>query len=87
MPVQIQQVIMNLVLNAREAMLPRGGILSIKAMKQNNEIVLTIADTGCGISPENLDKVFKPFFTTKTSRLPCRQNRFRPWPCLLLGNN
>lgn len=65
-PVQIHQVIMNLVLNAREAMLPRGGILSIRAMQQNDEIILTIADTGSGISPENLDKVFKPFFTTKT---------------------
>lgn len=75
-PVQIQQVIMNLVLNAREAMIPRGGILSIKAMKQsafadassdkNDEIILTVADTGCGINSENLKKVFKPFFTTKT---------------------
>ena len=69
-PVQIHQVIMNLVLNAREAILPRNGTLSIKAIKQNNEIILTIADTGCGISPENLDKVFKPFFTTKTPDSP-----------------
>jgi signal transduction histidine kinase len=65
-PVQIQQVIMNLVLNAREAMIPRGGILSIKAMKQNDEIVFSVADTGCGINSENLKKVFKPFFSTKT---------------------
>jgi signal transduction histidine kinase len=65
-PVQIEQVIMNLVLNAREAMMPRGGILSIKAMKQNDEIILAIADTGCGISSENLEKIFKPFFSTKT---------------------
>ncbi len=65
-PVQIQQVIMNLVLNAREAMIPGGGILSIKATKQDDEVVLTIGDTGCGISPENLKKIFKPFFTTKT---------------------
>jgi len=65
-PVQIEQVIMNLVLNAREAMIPRGGILFIKAMQQNDEIVLIVADTGSGISPENLKKVFKPFFTTKT---------------------
>jgi len=65
-PVQIENVIMNLILNAREAMIPRGGILFIKAAKQNNEIILTVADTGSGISSENLDKVFKPFFTTKT---------------------
>jgi signal transduction histidine kinase len=65
-PVQIQQVIMNLILNAREAMTPGGGILFIKAMKQNNDIVFSVADSGSGISSENLDKVFKPFFTTKT---------------------
>lgn len=69
-PVQIEQVIMNLVLNAREAMTPSGGILTIKAVKQDGEIVLTIADSGCGISPENLDKIFKPFFTTKKSDSP-----------------
>lgn len=65
-PVQIEQVIMNLVLNAREAMIPGGGTLSIKARRLDDEIVLTVADTGSGISPENLDKVFRPFFTTKT---------------------
>jgi signal transduction histidine kinase len=65
-PVQIHQVLMNLILNAREAMLPGGGILSIKAIQQNDEMVLTVADTGCGISPEDIDKIFKLFFTTKT---------------------
>jgi signal transduction histidine kinase len=65
-PVQIEQVLMNLILNAREAMIPGGGILAIKAIQQNDEIVITVSDTGCGVSPENLGKVFKPFFTTKT---------------------
>lgn len=72
-PVQFQQVIMNLVLNAHEAMQPRGGTLSIKAIKQDNEVVLTVADTGCGIRPENLDKIFKPFFSTKTPDSPARR--------------
>ncbi|MGA2914869.1 MAG: HAMP domain-containing sensor histidine kinase [Sedimentisphaerales bacterium] len=75
-PVQIHQVIMNLVLNAREAIMPHRGTLSIKAAKQNDDIILTIADTGCGISPENLDKVFKPFFTTKTSDSPAGRTGF-----------
>lgn len=75
-PVQIHQVIMNLVLNAREAIMPHQGTLSIKAMKQNNEIILTIKDSGCGISPENLDKVFKPFFTTKTTDSPAGRTGF-----------
>jgi signal transduction histidine kinase len=69
-PVQIQQVIMNLVLNAYEAMQPRSGTLSVKAWKQDDEIVITIADTGCGISSENLDKIFEPFFSTKTPNSP-----------------
>ena len=69
-PVQFQQVIMNLVLNAYEAMQPRGGILSIKAIKQDDKIVFTIVDTGCGISSENLSKIFEPFFSTKTPSSP-----------------
>ena len=69
-PVQFQQVIMNLVLNAYEAMQPRGGTLSIKAMKQDDKIIFTVADTGCGISPENLDRLFEPFFSTKTPNSP-----------------
>jgi signal transduction histidine kinase len=69
-PVQFQQVIMNLVLNAYEAMQPRGGTLSVKAVKQDDKIVFTIADTGCGISSENLDRIFEPFFSTKTSNSP-----------------
>jgi len=64
--VQIEHVIMNLVLNAREAMMPGGGILSIKAARRDKEIVITVADTGSGISSEALEKIFKPFFTTKT---------------------
>jgi signal transduction histidine kinase len=69
-PVQFQQVIMNLVLNAYEAMQPRGGILSIKVMKQDDKIVFTVADTGCGINSENLDRLFEPFFSTKTPNSP-----------------
>jgi signal transduction histidine kinase len=69
-PVQFQQVIMNLVLNAYEAMQPCGGTLLIKAQEQDGKIVLTVADTGCGISPENLDRIFEPFFSTKTSDSP-----------------
>jgi len=61
---------MNLVLNAHEAMKPAGGSLTIKAETQDDEVVVTIADTGCGIKPENLNNIFKPFFSTKTSDSP-----------------
>ncbi len=66
-PVQFQQVIMNLVLNAHEAMRPCGGTLAIKAHKENNKVIITIADTGIGISSEYLEKIFEPFFSTKTT--------------------
>jgi signal transduction histidine kinase len=66
-PVQIQQVLMNLILNARDAMLPRGGILTIKASDTTNAVQIEITDTGCGIKPADLKKIFQPFFTTKAN--------------------
>lgn len=64
-PVQIQQVLMNLILNAREAMLPRGGVLTIKAEDTADLVQIELTDTGCGIEPADLEKIFEPFFTTK----------------------
>src|SRR5579883_1860605 len=78
-PTQLEQVFMNLALNARDAM-PNGGKLTITAENQlidqtkarmhleakaGSYIVVTIADTGTGIPPEILDRIFDPFFTTK----------------------
>jgi len=65
-PVQIQQVLMNLILNARDAMLPRGGILTIKARDGDGDICIEVTDTGCGIKPGDLQNIFESFFTTKT---------------------
>jgi signal transduction histidine kinase len=67
-PVQIQQVLMNLILNARDAMLPRGGILTIKAWDTADAVQIEVADTGCGIEPADLKNVFEPFFTTKSDK-------------------
>ena len=64
-PVQIQQVLMNLILNAREAMLPGGGILKVTAAADTQYIDITVNDTGRGITPEDLKNIFRPFFTTK----------------------
>jgi PAS domain S-box-containing protein len=76
---QLHQVLMNLCVNARDAM-PDGGTLSISAenlfIDQNHAkmnldaqvgpyIVISVADTGTGIPPEILDRIFEPFFTTK----------------------
>jgi signal transduction histidine kinase len=62
---QLQQVILNIIINAKDAM-PEKGTLSIKTFLQYDRAVLSISDTGLGISPGNLSKVFEPFFTTKS---------------------
>jgi len=67
-PVQIQQVLMNLILNARDAMLPRGGILAIKATENSDVTQIEVADTGCGIQPADLENIFESFFSTKANR-------------------
>jgi signal transduction histidine kinase len=63
---QIEQIILNLVINARQAM-PHGGRLKIE-LRENAErdtAEIAIADTGNGIAPEHLRQIFEPFFTTK----------------------
>jgi len=64
---QIQQVLLNLMYNASEAM-PSGGTLTITANRANGAKALlevTISDTGCGISEKDMENIFEPFFTTK----------------------
>lgn len=61
---KLQQVFMNLLLNARDAM-PNGGILTIKTQLQEGMLLVNIIDTGVGIAPENIAKIYDPFFTTK----------------------
>ena len=61
---QLQQVFLNLFLNARDAM-PSGGDLCIKTYETPREVVAEIADSGGGIDEKNLKLIFDPFFTTK----------------------
>jgi signal transduction histidine kinase len=65
-PSQIEQVILNLILNARQAM-PHGGQLTIDVRKnaRASTVEVRIADTGCGIPADKLRKIFEPFYTTK----------------------
>jgi two-component system NtrC family sensor kinase len=65
-PSQLQQVILNLIINAAEAM-EEGGVLTIETehIPADHAVKISISDTGCGIPDENMDKLFDPFFTTK----------------------
>jgi len=63
-PLQIEQVVINLITNACQAM-PEGGILEIKAKIRDSDMLILFKDTGIGIPGENLDKLFEPLFTTK----------------------
>lgn len=62
---QLQQVVLNMVMNAAQAM-EGGGVLTIAtALKEGNWLTISFADTGPGIAPENMRNLFDPFFTTK----------------------
>ncbi|NBW76881.1 MAG: response regulator [Sphingomonadaceae bacterium] len=61
---QLQNALVNLAVNARDAM-PGGGQLKITTRRHEREIEILIDDTGCGMPPEQLSRVFDPFFTTK----------------------
>ena len=63
---KLQQVFLNLFLNARDAM-PSGGIVEIRTAAHNGSVEVEIIDTGGGIPRENLNRIFDPFFTTKSS--------------------
>ncbi len=61
---QLQQVCTNLIMNAIQAM-PEGGTLTIRTSADKTQVKIEVQDTGVGISPENMRKLFTPFFTTK----------------------
>ncbi|MCK5126838.1 MAG: hypothetical protein KAR42_11335 [candidate division Zixibacteria bacterium] len=62
---QLQQVILNIINNASDAIGDAIGQITISTSRRGKKILISIQDTGCGMSPEQLHKVFMPFFTTK----------------------
>jgi len=64
---QMQQVFLNIIINAEYFMIEahNRGTLTITTKRRNNAVVVTVADDGPGIPPENLSRIFNPFFTTK----------------------
>jgi PAS domain S-box-containing protein len=63
--VQLQQVFMNLMLNAIEAMKDSGGDLKVKSQLQEGQLQFSVSDTGVGLPAEKMDQIFSAFFTTK----------------------
>jgi len=65
-PVQLQQVFMNLILNAIEAMKETGGILTVKTQEsQDGQLLVSVSDTGVGLPKDKFEQIFDAFFTTK----------------------
>ena len=63
--VQLQQVFMNLMLNAIEAMKESGGELTVRSQRQDSQLLLSVIDTGVGLPTVKMDQIFSVFFTTK----------------------
>jgi two-component system NtrC family sensor kinase len=66
-PDQIKQVMLNMLNNAGASMPAAGGEITLTTEKQDAQIAIHIADTGVGIKPENMDRIFEPFFSTKSA--------------------
>lgn len=64
-PEQIRQVLLNLVINAVQAM-PTAGQIRLRALPEGGEVRIEVQDEGIGIADENLERIFDPFFTTRT---------------------
>ena len=63
-PSQINQVFMNLLVNAANAIAQRGTI-TLRSGREDDQVWISVTDTGIGIPAEQLSKIFDPFFTTK----------------------
>ncbi len=63
---RLQQVFLNLFMNARDAM-PSGGMLEVRTAAHNGAVEIEVTDTGLGIPREHINRIFDPFFTTKSS--------------------
>lgn len=61
---QLSQVFLNIIINAGQAIAEKGTV-TISTYEDNQNVYVKLSDTGCGIAPEDLSKIFEPFFSTK----------------------
>jgi signal transduction histidine kinase len=64
-PDQVKQVFLNLLANAADACNHHGGVITVSTWQENDKVAVAIKDTGTGIKPEDMEHIFRPFFTTK----------------------
>ncbi len=64
LPTQLNQVFLNILMNAAQSM-PDGGTITVRTCTHDDEVCVSISDTGRGIPPDQLKRIFDPFFTTK----------------------
>ncbi len=68
-PAELQQVMVNFLNNALDAVVARhgtqGGLVTVEVIKADGNVEISVTDNGCGISKENMERIFTPFFTTK----------------------
>lgn len=64
-PDQIKQVFLNLLANAADACQQRGGVITVRTRQEDDWVEVAIKDTGIGIKPEDMEQIFRPFYTTK----------------------
>jgi signal transduction histidine kinase len=74
---QLKQVFLNLLINSKDS-LPEGGEITIRARDTRQEVEIEFSDTGCGITEENVPRIFDPFFSTKQG---CKGTGLGLWIC------
>ena len=66
---KLKQALINIIKNAIEAMsaVESSGVITVSITEENNNVIIAVTDTGCGISPEHIEDIFKPMITYKSS--------------------